>query len=144
MSATGSRVVITQRPELKAESSRKSACREGSRSRPSCGPGGFWSGSRPSRIRRVRRCAMSFANARPSPMPFQSVNLGLQTKLEQRQEIHRRRRCPPCSLSVEGPAEDKLRGTIIFSRHASEPMVDKRGLPDTGPGNNRCDIDMPV
>ena len=54
-----------QSPELKAASSRKSAWREGSRSRPSCGPGGFWSGSKPSRTKRVRRCAMSFANLSP-------------------------------------------------------------------------------
>ena len=46
-----SRVVITQSPVLKAASSRKSAWREGSRTRPSCGPGGFWSGSRPSRTK---------------------------------------------------------------------------------------------
>ena len=58
-------MVITQSPVLKAASSRKSAWREGSRSRPSCGPGGFWSGSRPSRTSKVRRCATSFANLSP-------------------------------------------------------------------------------
>jgi hypothetical protein len=67
MSATSVRVVITQSPVLKAASSRRSAWREGSRSRPSCGPGGFWSGSSPSRISRVRRWAMSLAKRSPFP-----------------------------------------------------------------------------
>jgi hypothetical protein len=57
--------VITQSPLLKAASSRRNAWSEGSCTRPSCEPGGFWSGSRPSRTSKVRRCAISFANRSP-------------------------------------------------------------------------------
>jgi tetratricopeptide (TPR) repeat protein len=59
------RVVITQSPTLNAASSRRSGWREGSRSRPSCGSGRFWSGSKPSRTNKVRRCAMSFTSLSP-------------------------------------------------------------------------------
>src|SRR4029077_16530597 len=40
------------------------------------------------------------------------------------------------ALSVEGPAKNKLRRTVMFGSHPSEPMVDQRGLPDTRPGND--------
>src|ERR1700730_11937842 len=50
-------------------------------------------------------------------------------------------RCVPvAALSVEGPAKNKLCGTIIVSSHPPEPMVDERGFPDTGPGNDGNDI----
>src|SRR5260370_23380331 len=48
------------------------------------------------------------------------------------------------ALSVERPAKNKLRSTIMFSSHPSEPMVDDRGLPDTGPCNNCNDVDILV
>ena len=48
------------------------------------------------------------------------------------------------ALSVEGPTKNELCRTIMFSSHSSEPMVDERGLPDTGPGNDRDDIYMLV
>src|SRR6516164_10329067 len=48
------------------------------------------------------------------------------------------------ALSVEGPAKDELRGAIVFSSHPSEPMVNQCGLPDTGPSNDRDDIDILV
>src|SRR6516225_6421331 len=48
-----------------------------------------------------------------------------------------RRSASTCTLSVERPAKDELRRTILFSSHSSEPMVDQRGLPDAGPGNDR-------
>src|ERR1700730_739208 len=54
------------------------------------------------------------------------------------------RSLPAAALSVEGPAKNKLRSTIMFSSHASKPMVDKRGLPDTSPGNDCNDIYMLV
>src|SRR5215472_17364291 len=39
---------------------------EGRLTQPSfCEPGGFWSGSRPSRTSKVRRCAISLANLSP-------------------------------------------------------------------------------
>src|ERR1700736_252152 len=47
---------------------------------------------------------------------------------------------PTGALSVEGPAKNEFRRTIMFSSHPSEPMVNERGLPDTGPCNNRNDI----
>ena len=54
------------------------------------------------------------------------------------------RSVPTGALSVEGPAKNELRRTIMFSSHPSEPMVDERGLPDTGPGNDCNDIDILV
>src|SRR5260370_32623977 len=55
-----------------------------------------------------------------------------------------RRSVPTAALSVEGPTKNKLRGTIMFSSHPSEPMVNERGLPDTGPCNDRNDVDILV
>src|SRR5260221_6194577 len=54
------------------------------------------------------------------------------------------RSAPTAALSVEGPTKNELRRTIMFSSHLPEPMVDQRGLPDTGPGNDGNDIDMLV
>src|SRR5260370_14461068 len=52
-------------------------------------------------------------------------------------------RCAPtCALPVEGPAKNELCRTIMFSSHPSEPMVNKRGLPDPGPGNDCNDVDI--
>ncbi len=68
------------------------------------------------------------------------MDLDLQTKRERPQEIHPQTKCPAGALSVEGPAKDELRGTIMFSSHSSEPMVNERGFPDTGPGNDCNDI----
>jgi hypothetical protein len=48
------------------------------------------------------------------------------------------------ALFVKGPAKDEFRGTIMFSSHVSEPVVDERGLPDTRPGNDCNDIDILV
>src|SRR5271168_1582247 len=50
------------------------------------------------------------------------------------------RSLPTAALPVEGPAKNKLCRTIVVSSHPSEPMVNERGLPDTGPGNDRNDI----
>src|SRR5690348_2836587 len=50
------------------------------------------------------------------------------------------RSAPTCALSVEGPTKNELCRTIMVSSHPSEPMVNERGLPDTGPGNDRNDI----
>src|ERR1700730_183428 len=50
------------------------------------------------------------------------------------------RSAPTAALSVEGPTKNELRRTIMFSSHPSDPMVDQRGLPDTGPGNDCNDI----
>src|ERR1700732_5138242 len=55
-----------------------------------------------------------------------------------------RRSAPTAPLSIKGPAENKLRSTIMFSSHPSEPMVDDRGLPDPGPGNDCNDVDILV
>src|SRR5271157_4685634 len=51
-----------------------------------------------------------------------------------------RRSLPTAALSVEGPTKNELRRTILFSSHSSEPMVNERGFPDPGPGNDRNDI----
>src|SRR5208283_2926315 len=51
-----------------------------------------------------------------------------------------RRSVSNAALSVKGPAKNELRRTIMFSRDPSEPMIDERGLTDTGPGNNCNDI----
>src|SRR5215813_3382116 len=50
------------------------------------------------------------------------------------------RSAPTCALSVQGPAKNELRRTIMFSSHSSEPMVKERRLPDTSPGNDCDDI----
>src|SRR5271167_2143977 len=50
------------------------------------------------------------------------------------------RRTTAGSLSIERPAKNELRRTIMFNSHLPEPMVDERGFPDTGPGKNRNDI----
>src|ERR1700751_3996873 len=56
-----------------------------------------------------------------------------------------RGRCvPTAALSVEGPAKNELCRTIMFSSHASEQMVNKRGLPDPSPGNDCNDVDILV
>src|SRR5580693_145435 len=54
------------------------------------------------------------------------------------------RSVPSGALSVKRPAKNKLRRTIAFSRHSSEPMVDERGLPNTSPGNDGNDVDILV
>src|SRR5271166_4055599 len=48
------------------------------------------------------------------------------------------------ALPVERPAKNKLRRTIMFSSHPSEPMVDERRFPDTSPVNDCNDIYMLV
>src|SRR5580698_171846 len=50
------------------------------------------------------------------------------------------RSLPTAALSVEGPTKNKLCRPIMVNGHLSEPMVNERGLPDTGPGNDRNDI----
>src|ERR1700751_4716720 len=55
-----------------------------------------------------------------------------------------RGRLPACALSVEGPAENELRRTIVFSSHSPEPTVDKGGLPDTSPSDDANDVDVLV
>src|SRR5215471_250647 len=50
------------------------------------------------------------------------------------------RGAPTRTLSIEGPAKNQLRGTIAFSSHPPEPMVNKRGLPDPSPGNDGNNI----
>src|SRR5260370_10485193 len=54
------------------------------------------------------------------------------------------RRLPASALSVEGPAENELHRTIVFSSHSPQPMVDQRGLPDTSPGDDANDVHMLV
>src|ERR1700736_485330 len=50
------------------------------------------------------------------------------------------RSLPTAALSVEGPAIDELRRTIMVNSHPSEPMVNESGLPDPSPCNDRNDI----
>src|SRR6516162_2998408 len=57
-------------------------------------------------------------------------------------EFIRRRGVRTAALSIKGPAKNELRRTIMFSSHSSKPMVDQNGLPDTGPGNDRNDVDF--
>src|SRR5690348_11824089 len=52
----------------------------------------------------------------------------------------RGRSLPTAALSVEGPTKNKLRSTIMFSSHPSEPMVNERGLTDPSPGSDGNDI----
>src|SRR6478672_8839389 len=54
------------------------------------------------------------------------------------------RSLPACPLSVEGPAENEFRRTIVFSCHSPQPTVDQRGLPDTSPSDNADDVHLLV
>src|SRR5271170_2242081 len=54
------------------------------------------------------------------------------------------RSLPTAALSVEGPTKNELCRTIMVSSHPSQPIVDERGLPDTGPCNDCNDVDIPV
>src|SRR6516165_10452197 len=47
------------------------------------------------------------------------------------------------ALSVERPAKDELRRTIVFRSHSSEPVVDQRRFPNSAPGNKGDDV-LPV
>src|SRR6516225_4711251 len=51
---------------------------------------------------------------------------------------------PASALPVEGPAKNELRRAILFSSHASEPMVDQRGFSDSAPGNDGNDVGILV
>src|SRR5215831_1270896 len=53
-----------------------------------------------------------------------------------------RRSVPPCALSVEGPTENELRRTIVFSSHPLEPVVYQRRLSHPSPGNDCNDVYM--
>ena len=44
----------------------------------------------------------------------------------------------------EGPTENELCKTIVFSSHPSKPFVDKGGLSDTGAANYCNDIYNPI
>ena len=44
-------------------------------------------------------------------------------------------------LALSRSTEYELRGTIVFSSHSSEPMVDQRRFSDSAPGNNCNNID---
>src|SRR6516225_11592171 len=48
------------------------------------------------------------------------------------------------ALSVKRPAKNQLCRTIMVSSHPSEPMVNERGFPDPGPGNDGNDVDFLV
>src|SRR5260221_921119 len=52
----------------------------------------------------------------------------------------RGRSASTCALSVEGPAKNELRRTIMFSSHPPEPVVEERRLPDSCPGHDGDDI----
>src|ERR1700757_3793974 len=134
---------MTQRPLLKAASSRRSAWRDGSLKRPSCGPGGFWSGSRPSRTNNVRRCTTSFANLSPFSHAVPIRGSGSPNQLRAARFICGRR-APTGARSVEGPAKDELRRAIVASSHPPEPMVNQRRLPDASPSDDSNDVYLPV
>src|SRR6516162_10267193 len=55
-----------------------------------------------------------------------------------------RRGFPGGALSVERPAKNQFRRTIVFSCHPPQPMVDQRRLPNPSPGNDCNDIDILV
>src|ERR1700760_2722958 len=55
-------------------------------------------------------------------------------------KLIRGRGLPTGALPIKGPTKNELRRTIMLSGHPTEPMVDERGLSDTGPGNNCDDI----
>ena len=129
------------KPVLKAASSRKSAWREGSRSRPSCGPGGFWSGSRPSRTSKVRRCATSFANLSPFSQRRSDPWVGISKPAESRiKKFIGGRSASTGALPIERPAKHELRRTIMVSGHSPEPVINQARFSDSGPGNDCNDV----
>src|SRR5271166_6616190 len=81
----------------------------------------------------------SFALLPGGPEPRIRVAKPSQSRVN---EFIRRRSLPSGALSVEGPTKNKLRRTIMLSSYPSEPMVNKRGLPDSSPGNNGNDVDF--
>src|ERR1700751_5369300 len=54
----------------------------------------------------------------------------------------RGRSVPSGTLSVKGPTKNSLCRTIMVRSHASEPMVDECGRPDTSPSND-CNEGLP-
>ena len=73
-------------------------------------------------------------------MPFLSVDRDRQTKLKQRQEIHLLTTCRHCYPAGKRTSQKRAPQSDNVGRPSPEPMVDKRGLPDTGPGNYSDDI----
>src|SRR6516165_4839185 len=47
---------------------------------------------------------------------------------------------PTGALSIEGPAKNKLRRSIMFRSHPQEPLINQGRLPRTTPGNDGNDI----
>ena len=111
--------------------------------RPSCGPGAFWRGSRPSRTSNVRRCetrlAKSFTLFPGRAQPRVWVAEPGKCRID---EFIRGRKFSAVRLPIEGPAENEFRTTILFQSHLPEPMVDQRRFSDAGPGHNHHDIDV--
>src|SRR5215471_1097670 len=54
------------------------------------------------------------------------------------------RSAPAGALSVEGPAKNQLRRTVMLGSHQPEPVVNQRGLSNPGPGNDCYDVDILV
>src|ERR1700722_14891353 len=54
------------------------------------------------------------------------------------------RSLPTAALFVERPTKNKFCRTILVNSHLPEPMVNDRGFPDAGPGNDCNDVDILV
>ena len=92
---------------------------------------------------KVRRCATRFANLSPFSHAVPSRGSASPNQvMGSVQEFVCGRSVPAAALSVKGPAKNQLSRTIMVSSQLSEPMVNQRGLPDTGPGNDRNDVDI--
>src|SRR6516162_8972358 len=48
------------------------------------------------------------------------------------------------ALSIKGPTKNELRRAILFSGHASKPMIKEGGFPNTTPCNDCNDVDILV
>src|ERR1700675_960843 len=55
-----------------------------------------------------------------------------------------RRSVPTGALSVERPAKNQLRRTIMFGGHPSQPMINQRRFSDPSPSNDCNDVDTLV
>src|SRR6266481_2982864 len=55
-----------------------------------------------------------------------------------------RRSVPTGALSVERPAKNQIRRTIMFGGHPSQPMINQRRFSDPSPSNDCNDVDTLV
>ena len=145
-SGTGSLVEITHRPALKAGSPPQE-CLQGKFNVTFFAgmPGGFWSGSNPSRINRVRLRPASLGQSLAFLPRRADSRIGISKPVESSfNKFIGRGGASARALPIKRPAKDKFCDTVVMRSHGSKPVIDKRRLPNTTPGNDRNDIDTGI